>query len=167
MADKDLVFIYSDGSAKPNPGKGGYGTVVKYANPDFSVYRVDEFAEGFKTTTNNRMELMGVITGVASLQRPSLISITTDSSYVVNAFEKRWIPYWIKNDWHTSTGSEVKNPDLWQRLIELLQPHEFKFNWIKGHNGFLDNERCDYLATTAARGATFVKDEYGFLHVSN
>lgn len=161
----DKVFIYSDGSAKPNPGRGGYGTIVKFVNDDYTVDHIEEFAEGFKTTTNNRMELMGIIKGLSAVSRPSDIHIMTDSAYVVNGFTKGWIDAWKRNGWKTSEGKDVKNDELWKRILELKLPHNVTFIWIKGHYGHLENERCDYLANKAADGYNLVKDKNGILRV--
>lgn len=156
------IAIYSDGSAKGNPtGPGGYGTVVKFLDKNGDVTKTNEYAEGFKVTSNNRMELMGVIAGLESLSKVSDVTITSDSSYVVNAFNQQWIDKWISNGWKTSSGKEVKNIDLWKRLIQAKSPHKVKFIWVKGHNGHPENERCDFLATSAADGKSMVKNKEG------
>lgn len=156
------IAIYSDGSAKGNPtGPGGYGTVVKFLDKNGDVTKTNEYAEGFKVTSNNRMELMGVIAGLESLSKVSDVTITSDSSYVVNAFNQQWIDKWISNGWKTSSGKEVKNIDLWKRLIQAKSPHKVKFIWVKGHNGHPENERCDFLATSAADGKPMTKNKEG------
>ena len=156
------VKIYSDGAARGNPdGPGGYGTVVKYLDDNDIVTRIDEFTGGYPITTNNRMELMGVIAGLESLKEPSSVIITSDSAYVVNAFNKKWIDNWLLNGWKSSTGKAVKNDDLWKRLLLVKNPHEVEFVWVKGHNGHPENERCDYLATSSADGKVLVKHKDG------
>ena len=156
------VKIYSDGAARGNPdGPGGYGTVVKYLDDNDIVTRIDEFTGGYPITTNNRMELMGVIAGLESLREPSSVIITSDSAYVVNAFNKKWIDNWLLNGWKSSTGKAVKNDDLWKRLLLVKNPHEVEFVWVKGHNGHPENERCDYLATSSADGKVLVKNKDG------
>lgn len=156
------VKIYSDGSARANPdGPGGYGTVVKYLDNNENVVRTEEFTAGFKITTNNRMELMGVIAGLESLKEPYDVTVISDSSYVVNAFNKKWIDNWLSNGWKTSTGKPVKNDDLWKKLLLVKLSHNVVFLWIKGHNGHPENERCDYLATSSADGKNLVKNSNG------
>ena len=157
-----LVKIYSDGSAKGNPnGPGGYGTIVKYFNKDGELERTEEFTKGCDTTTNNRMELLGIITGLFSVESASNVEVYSDSKYVVNAFNEKWIDNWLKNGWKTSTKKPVKNIDLWTLLLKVKEPHNVSFIWIKGHDGHPENERCDYLATSSAEGKKFVKDENG------
>lgn len=147
------VRIYSDGSAKSNPvGTGGYGTIVKYISPDNKILRVEEFTKGFKATSNNQMELMGAIIGLESLKEPSIVEIISDSAYLVNAFNLKWIEKWIYNGWKTASGSDVKNQEIWKRLLSAKSPHKCTFIWIKGHNGHPENERCDLLATSSADG---------------
>ena len=156
------VKIYSDGAARGNPnGPGGYGTVVKYIDDNDIVTRTEEFTGGYPITTNNRMELMGVIAGLESLKEPSNVTVTSDSSYVVNAFNKKWTENWVANGWKTSTGKAVKNEDLWKRLLLVKEPHNVDFVWVKGHNGHPENERCDYLATSSADGKKLVKNKNG------
>lgn len=156
------ILIYSDGSARGNPtGPGGYGTVVKYLDDKGGISKTDEYAEGFEVTSNNRMELMGVIIGLESLTKISEVTITSDSSYVVNAFNQQWIDKWVSNGWKTSSGKDVKNIDLWNRLIRAKSPHKVTFVWVKGHNGHPENERCDFLATSAADGKSMVKNKDG------
>lgn len=162
------IRIYSDGAARGNPdGPGGYGTIVKYLKEDSSIERVEEFTEGFEVTTNNRMELMGVIIGIESLQEPSEITVISDSKYVVDAFNQKWIDNWLKNNWLTSSKKPVKNPDLWKRLLNVIKPHTVTFEWIKGHAGHTENERCDYLATSSADGKKLIKNEHGIFIESN
>ncbi|MCR4591043.1 MAG: ribonuclease HI [Lachnospiraceae bacterium] len=143
------VTLFSDGSSRGNPGPGGYGTILRYVDQKGEVFE-REYSEGFPDTTNNRMELMGVIAGLEKLTKPCKVHIISDSQYVVNAFNKHWIDSWQKNNWKGSDKKPVKNVDLWQRLIKAAEGHELEFTWIKGHNGHEENERCDKLATEAA-----------------
>jgi ribonuclease HI len=160
--DRPLVVIYTDGACKGNPdGPGGYGAVVKYLDDDGKVLRIDEFTGAFKFTTNNRMEILGVVVAVESLQQPSCITIISDSKYVVQALSCGWIWNWMKNGWVTSTQTPVKNVDLWQRLLVALRPHRCEFQWVKGHNGHPENERCDFLASASAKGKVFIKGDDG------
>lgn len=143
------VILYSDGSSRGNPGPGRYGTILEYIDPKGELH-TREYSEGFKETTNNRMELMGVITGLEALIKPCDVEVVTDSKYVADAFNQNWIEGWIKKDWRRGKTDEVKNIDLWERLLEAMKPHNVTFTWVKGHAGHPQNERCDELATTAA-----------------
>ena len=144
------VTIYTDGSARGNPdGPGGYGVVIIYVDPR-GIKHVKEISEGFEKTTNNRMELMGVIAGLEALNRPCEIDLYSDSQYVIKAFNDHWIDNWIKKNWKKSDGKPVLNIDLWQRLLAAAEPHRICWHWVKGHAGHKENERCDELATNAA-----------------
>ncbi len=144
------VIIYSDGSARGNPdGPGGYGTVIQYVDPKGELHE-KELSAGYDKTTNNRMELMGAIAGLETLNRPCEVELYSDSKYVISAFNENWINGWIKRGWKKSDGKVVKNIELWKRLIEAASKHDVKWNWVKGHDGHPENERCDTLATTAA-----------------
>ena len=145
------VTIYTDGSARSNPGRGGYGAVLMYTNPAGKTF-TSELSRGYAKTTNNRMELMGVITALEALNRPCEVEVHSDSQYVVNAFNKHWIDGWKKRGWKTANKQPVKNRDLWERLLAAKAPHQVRFIWVKGHAGHEFNERCDELATTAADG---------------
>ncbi len=147
------VTIYSDGSSRGNPGPGGYGTVLLYVDKNGMTHR-RELSAGYSHTTNNRMEIMGVIAGLEALNRPCTVEIHSDSQYVVNAINKHWLSSWQQNGWKTANKKPVKNPDLWQRLIKALEPHNTTFVWVKGHAGNNENERCDELACAAADGKT-------------
>lgn len=152
------VTIYTDGSARSNPGRGGYGAVLSYTTPAGKLYRA-ELSQGYEKTTNNRMELMGVIVGLESLKRPCSVEVHTDSQYVVNAFNQGWIAGWLKHGWKNSKKEPVKNADLWKRLLSAKEPHEVTFHWVKGHAGHEYNERCDALATQAADSGLLIDDE--------
>lgn len=158
------VKIFSDGSAKGNSnGPGGYGTIVKYMTEDDEVEKIVEYTEGYKVTTNNRMELMGVICGLESLPYPCEVIIYSDSKYVVDAFNHHWVNNWKSNGWVTAAQMPVKNIDLWKRLLEAKSLHKCKFMWVKGHNGNPDNERCDYLAQSSSNGVKFERKDDGTL----
>lgn len=147
------ITIYTDGAARGNPdGPGGYGAILRYEDASGRPQE-RELSGGYPKTTNNRMELMGVIAALealASFEEPCRGLIYSDSRYVVDAFEKRWIANWKRNGWKTASGAPVKNQDLWNRLLTALEPHSFRFQWVKGHADHPENERCDKLATTAA-----------------
>jgi len=135
------ITLYTDGAALGNPGPGGYGVVLM-----FQQHR-KEIAEGFRHTTNNRMELLAVITGLEALKFEGMeVDIYSDSQYVINAIDKKWLWGWIKKDF-----KGVKNPDLWMRFWRIYKKHTIRFHWVKGHSGVKENERCDFLATTAAK----------------
>ena len=153
-----LVKIYTDGAARGNPdGPGGYGTILTYEDAKRTLH-VREYSQGYVRTTNNRMELMAVIAGLEALNRPCRVEVYSDSQYVTNAFNRHWIDSWVKRGWKRSSG-QVKNTDLWQRLLKAKEPHEVQFIWVKGHAGHEQNERCDFLATSAADGGNLIVDE--------
>lgn len=142
------ITIYTDGSALGNPGKGGYGVVLLSG-----IYR-KELWQGYRLTTNNRMELLAVIVALETLKyENSNVTIYSDSKYVVDAVEKGWIWSWQKNSYKGK-----KNSDLWRRFIPVYKKHNVKFSWVKGHAEIPENERCDYLATTAAAGTNLITD---------
>lgn len=142
------VTIYSDGSSRGNPGPGGFGTVLHYVTPKGELVKL-ELSQGYIETTNNRMELMGVISGLEALNRPCDVKVVSDSQYVIKAFNEHWIDSWVKSNWKRKSGP-VLNSDLWKRLLKAMEPHKVSFEWIKGHAGHPENERCDELATKAA-----------------
>ena len=150
MERRMKVVIYSDGSSRGNPGPGGYGTLLQYTDPK-GVLHERELSGGFSITTNNRMELLGAITGLEALNRPCEVDMYTDSQYLVNAFEQHWIDGWLAKNWKRK-GGPVLNTDLWKRLLAAMEPHEVRWHWVKGHAGNPGNERCDTLATAAADG---------------
>ncbi len=147
------VMIYTDGACFGNPGPGGYGAVLLYNGTK------KELSGGRRETTNNRMELMAVIEALASLTRPCEAEVVTDSKYVRDAIEKKWLAGWRKKGWITASKTPVKNQDLWKRLIPLLETHKVKFSWVRGHSGHPENERCDVLAKSAAGQSGLPKDE--------
>ena len=154
-----LVKIYTDGSARGNPdGPGGYGCVLQYTDSRGKLHE-REFSAGYKKTTNNRMELMAAIVGLEALIRPCQVELYSDSKYLTDAFNQRWIDGWIKKGWKRGKNEPVKNVDLWKRLLKAKEPHDASFHWVKGHDGHPQNERCDELATTAADGDDLIVDE--------
>ena len=143
------ITIYTDGAAKGNPGNGGYGAIL------MSGKHRKEISEGFRMTTNNRMELLSVIKALEMIKRvPSEVEIYSDSKYVVDAVEKGWLFGWEKKGF-----AKKKNPDLWQRFLKIYRKHKVKFHWIKGHAGHPLNERCDELAVQAAERSNLQVDE--------
>lgn len=152
------VKIYTDGAARGNPnGPGGYGTILAYLDDKGELHK-RELSGGYKKTTNNRMELMAAIKGLEALIKPCNVELYSDSQYLVNAFNKNWIEGWIKKGWKRGKNEEVKNVDLWKRLLKAKEPHQVTFIWVRGHDGHEENERCDYLATTAADGDELEED---------
>lgn len=152
------VTLYSDGAARGNPdGPGGYGCVLHYTDSK-GVLHVREFSAGYVKTTNNRMELMAVIVGLEALKKPCQVKVVSDSKYVTDAFNQHWIDSWLKNNWKNSAKKPVKNKSLWLRLLKAMEPHNVTFQWIKGHAGHPENERCDQLATRAADGNELLTD---------
>lgn len=155
------VKIFTDGSARGNPGPGGYGAVLQYIDSKGQLHE-KELSAGYAHTTNNRMELLGVIAALEALNRPCEVELVSDSQYVVKAFQDHWIDGWIKKNWMRGKSEPVKNTDLWKRLLEATKPHQITWVWIKGHAGHAENERCDRLATQAADHGPHLIDE-GFL----
>jgi ribonuclease HI len=146
------VNIYTDGAARGNPGPGGYGVVMK------SGKHIKELSEGFRKTTNNRMELLAVIVALESLKMGGLfVTIYTDSKYVCDTIEKKWL-----DNWQRTQFKGKKNADLWQRFLKVSPKHHLSMRWIKGHAGHTENERCDVLATTAADDKNNLLIDEGF-----
>lgn len=143
------ITIYTDGAAKGNPGNGGYGVVM------MSGAHKKELSEGFRNTTNNRMELMSVIVALETIKVPKAqVEIFSDSKYVIDSVEKGWVFGWQKKGFKGK-----KNIDLWQRFLKIYPKHQIKFNWVKGHAGNFYNERCDELAVKAAESSDLLIDE--------
>lgn len=152
------VTIYTDGSARGNPdGPGGYGTIISYIDGNGTEH-IREFSQGFKKTTNNRMELLAAIIGLEALIRPCEVTLYSDSQYLVKAFNEHWLEGWIKKGWKRGKNEPVKNVDLWKRLLNAIKPHQVEFVWVKGHAGHPQNERCDELATMAADSDDLLDD---------
>ena len=139
------VTIYTDGACSGNPGPGGFGAILMYGD------HKKELSGGEAKTTNNRMELMGVITALKALKRPCTVQLYTDSQYVVNAIEKGWARKWQANGWMRNKKDKAMNPDLWQELLTLLEVHQVTFHWVKGHAENPYNNRCDELAVAESR----------------
>ena len=153
------IKLYTDGAARGNPdGPGGYGAVLEYVDTKGQLH-IKELSQGYKKTTNNRMELMAVISGLEALNRPCQVDVYSDSKYVVDAFNQHWVDSWIKKNWKRGKNEPVKNVDLWKRLMAVKARHDVTFQWVKGHDGHPQNERCDELATTAADGNVVIVDE--------
>lgn len=138
------INLYSDGSSLGNPGPGGYGTILEFNGNQ------KELSGGEDNTTNNRMELKGVIEGLKALKEPCDVHITSDSTYVVKGINE-WLSSWIKNGWKSSTKKPVKNDDLWKEYVEVSKSHKIIASWVKGHAGHEENERCDILAKEFAQ----------------
>ena len=146
------VHIYTDGAAKGNPGNGGYGVVMELVGTPHKK----EFYEGFRLTTNNRMELLAVIVGLEALTKENLnVLVVSDSKYVVDSVMKGWVFGWEKKNF-----SGKKNPDLWIRFLNIYRKHNVTFQWVKGHNNHPMNERCDYLAVEASKQSILLIDEW-------
>ena len=152
------VDIYTDGAARGNPeGPGGYGTVLEYRDTKGNLH-TKELSQGYRKTTNTRMELMAAIAGLEALNRPCQVNLYSDSKYLVDAFNQHWIENWVRKGWKRGKNEPVKNIDLWKRLLAAKEPHQVTFIWVKGHDGHPQNERCDALATGAADGEDLAED---------
>lgn len=139
------VTIYTDGGCDPNPGTGGYGTLVIFGN------QTRELSGGFKLTTNNRMEIFAAIAGLESLQSPCQVTLTSDSRYLVDAMALGWAKRWREHGWWRTKKERAVNADLWERLLTLCERHRVTFEWVRGHAGHAQNERCDVLAMQALK----------------
>ncbi len=135
-----FVEIFTDGACSGNPGPGGWGAILRCDG------REKELSGGEAHTTNNRMELSGVIMALSALKFPCRVKLTTDSKYVVDGITKKWAAGWKRRGWKKSDGKPALNPDLWEKLLQLIEIHDVEFCWIKGHAGHEENERCDRLA---------------------
>ncbi len=145
------VVIYTDGACLGNPGPGGYGVVLFHGKDR------EEFSRGFRLTTNNRMEMLACIVGLQTLKEPCAVTLYSDSQYVINSMTKGWAKRWKKNKWKRN-GEDVPNADLWDKMLDLCDKHKIKFNWVRGHSGNKENERCDQLARQAALGFDLAVD---------
>ena len=149
------VTMYTDGGASGNPGPGGYGTLLMYGE------HIKQMSEGFRLTTNNRMELLAVIVGLEALTRDGIeVDVYSDSKYVVDAVEKRWVFGWEKKGY-----KDKKNPDLWQRFLRVYRRHQVQFHWVKGHAGNPLNERVDAMAVAAYQTGDLLTDAWYEAHV--
>jgi ribonuclease HI len=143
-----MIEIFTDGASSGNPGPGGYGVILR------SGQHYKELSEGFRKTTNNRMELLAVIKGLEAIKLPKQdVTIFSDSKYVIDAIEKRWVHGWVAKSFKGK-----KNKDLWLRYLEISKMHNIKFNWVRGHNGHPENERCDELAVAAGKQKNLLID---------
>jgi len=147
-----LINIYTDGSSRGNPGPGGYGAIL------VSGEHRKELSQGFRKTTNNRMELLSVVVALETLKNNgSQVVVYSDSKYVVDSVEKGWVFGWVKKNFHGK-----KNADLWKRFLKIYAQHQVKFLWIKGHNNHPENERCDVLAVAASSNGNILQIDDGF-----
>jgi ribonuclease HI len=145
-----MIRIFTDGAAQGNPGPGGYGVIMRFQQAE------KELSQGYRLTTNNRMELLAVIAGLEAIKKTGIpVTIVSDSKYVVDSVEKGWIWGWEKKNF-----TKKANADLWRRYIPLHRKYNPKFNWIRGHNGHPENERCDQLAVQAALSGNLLIDEW-------
>ena len=147
------VVIYTDGACAGNPGPGGYGVVLLY-----NSHR-KEISAGFRKTTNNRMELMAVIEALKSLKNRCRVKLYTDSQYIADSVNKGWARRWQSNHWKRSKKEKALNPDLWEKLLGLLDEHEVDLTWLRGHDGVPENERADFLATRAIKSEKLGVDQ--------
>lgn len=148
------VLVYTDGACEPNPGgPGGYGVVLVYKG------KRKEISGGFRSTTNNRMEIYAAIKALESLREPCHVILYSDSQYLVNAINEGWVTRWKEKNWWRTTQERAVNVDLWERLLELCATHQVEWVWVRGHAGHVENERCDYLAMNALKQADLPPDE--------
>ena len=155
-AEIKTVDIYTDGACSGNPGSGGYGVVMLYNGAR------KELSAAYRLTTNNRMEVLAVIKALEALKEKCIVNLYSDSKYVVDAINKGWARKWKANGWKKADKSRAQNVDLWERLLALLDMHEVKFIWVKGHADNIENERCDLLARTAIESGMLMEDKnYG------
>lgn len=145
MAERKHVEIFTDGACSGNPGPGGYGTILRYNGHEL------ELSGGEPNTTNNRMELMAVISGLEALTEPCRVTLYSDSKYFIDAVEKGWAESWQKKGWMRNKKEKALNPDLWERILRLLKVHTVTTVWVKGHAGHPENERCDKLAVSESQ----------------
>ncbi len=149
---KPEVTIYTDGACSGNPGPGGYGIVIIVDK------KRQELSGGYKLTTNNRMELMAAIVGLEQLEFPSIVTLYTDSKYIVDAVTKGWAKRWRANGWKRNKKDKAMNPDLWGKLLDLCDKHQVEFSWVRGHSGNIENECCDKLAVKASQQVDLLSD---------
>lgn len=152
------ITLYTDGACRGNPGNGGYGSILEYVDAGGRLHQ-RELSAGYRQTTNNRMELLAVIKGLEQLKSACAVTVFSDSKYIVDAFAKGWVAAWQKNNWMRGRKEEVKNQDLWKRLLELMRGHTVEYRWVRGHDGHPQNERCDQLATAAADSGQLLEDK--------
>lgn len=158
---KPKVTIYTDGACANNPGAGGYGVILMFEDNQGTIHK-KELSKGYKITTNNRMELLGVIDALSELKTSCVVKLYSDSKYVIDAINQKWLESWIQKNWKLNTKNPVKNIDLWQKLLPLLNQHDIEFIWVKGHDSNEFNNRCDKLAVEA-RLSNNLLDDIGFI----
>lgn len=146
------IEIFCDGSSLGNPGPGGYGVILRYGSYE------KELSRGYKITTNNRMELLGALAALSALKEPCKVTLYSDSNYVIQGMTA-WRFSWRKNDWDNARKKNLKNLDLWQQLDKEAQKHDITWQWVKGHNGHPENERCDILAKNTAKSQDLIEDK--------
>lgn len=146
------IEIFCDGSSLGNPGPGGYCVILRYGSYE------KELSRGYKITTNNRMELLGALAALSALKEPCKVTLYSDSNYVIQGMTA-WRFSWRKNDWDNARKKNLKNLDLWQQLDKEAQKHDITWQWVKGHNGHPENERCDILAKNAAKSQDLIEDK--------
>ena len=145
-----MIEIYTDGASSGNPGPGGYGVILRSGN------HYKELSEGYRKTTNNRMELLAVISGIESIKKTGQeIMVFSDSKYIIDSVEKKWVFNWVRTEF-----KDKKNKDLWLRFLAVYKLHQIKFTWVKGHNGHPENERCDELAVQASQQQNLLIDTF-------
>ena len=147
------IEIYTDGACSGNPGIGGYGAVLIYGE------KRKEISAGYKLTTNNRMEMLAVISALKNLKFPCNVNLYSDSKYIVDAINKGWVTKWEKNNWMRTKTEMASNVDLWKQIVNLINIHKVNFIWVKGHANNIENERCDFLARQAINSETLLDDK--------
>ena len=147
------IEIYTDGACSGNPGIGGYGAVLIYGE------KRKEISAGYKLTTNNRMEMLAVISALKNLKFPCNVNLYSDSKYIVDAINKGWVTKWEKNNWMRTKTEMASNVDLWKQIVDLINIHKVNFIWVKGHANNIENERCDFLARQAINSETLLDDK--------
>ena len=152
-SSRPKITIYTDGACSGNPGPGGYGAVLL----DEAGNR-RELSQGYRRTTNNRMEMRGVIAALEALKMPCTVKLYSDSQYIINAIEQKWLDNWIKRGWKKADKKPVLNVDLWKKILALLDVHAVSFIWTRGHAGDVENERCDELAVAASHSGNLLED---------
>ena len=152
------VEVYTDGACSNNPGVGGYGAILFYKDSNGQVHE-KKLSKGFNMTTNNRMELMAVIDALSVLKKPCKVKLYSDSKYVIDSINQKWLDGWIKKNWRLNTNNPVKNIDLWKKFIEVSKIHEIEFIWVKGHASNKFNEMCDKMAVEARNSSNLLVDK--------
>lgn len=158
----DEVIMYTDGSCRGNPGPGGYACLLLYTDADGAIHE-KVLTKGYKNTTNNRMELLAVVSGLEALKRPCKVTVYSDSQYIVNALTKGWLDKWRENGWYKDARrkQKAKNQDLWQRYLLASEGHIITYSWVKGHADNELNNRCDQLAVLAASDTEHQEEDIG------